>query len=416
VSPEEYAEYLRRQRRAPSAPPRIRKIVLENDSGLGEQVLTSRLGIEAGDVLDEQKFRKGLDDVYGLDDFQRVGFSVHDLRDGAGDLHVRAEAKDWGPSYLRFGLELESRFKGLSTYNLSGQLTMRELNALGAEWRNDLRIGTDDMVRSEFYQPLDVASSWFVAPRIEGHNGPIGSYQGDDLVSVQHVRYATLGLDFGRKVGVWGQLRVGLERTIGEIDVDLASVPLQSPDFDDAVAHAGLEVDTLDDARFPARGSLGKIEWRNGVSGLGADSDYQLVKLSALHAFSFGRTVLTPRLELESTLSGTVPVYSQPTLGGFFKLSGLARDQLRGAQVGFAALVARHRLSRDSLMLGLPLYVGASIETGNAWDRRSQFGHDLRAAGSAYVACDTPMGPCYLAFGLADGGDEALYFFLGPLF
>jgi NTE family protein len=34
-------------------------------------------------------------------------------------------------------------------------------------------------------------------------------------------------------------------------------------------------------------------------------------------------------------------------------------------------------------------------------------------SGAAYLAFDSPIGPMYLGYGLAKGGSQALYFFLG---
>jgi NTE family protein len=39
-----------------------------------------------------------------------------------------------------------------------------------------------------------------------------------------------------------------------------------------------------------------------------------------------------------------------------------------------------------------------------------------RMAGSAFLGIDTPLGPSYLAYGQAEGGNRTLYFFLGQLF
>ncbi len=47
--------------------------------------------------------------------------------------------------------------------------------------------------------------------------------------------------------------------------------------------------------------------------------------------------------------------------------------------------------------------------------QRSGF-DDLRYAGSAFLGVDTPLGPAYLGYGIAEGGNTAAYFFLGQRF
>ena len=40
----------------------------------------------------------------------------------------------------------------------------------------------------------------------------------------------------------------------------------------------------------------------------------------------------------------------------------------------------------------------------------------MKVAGSAFVGTDTPLGPIYLGYGAAEGGHDAIYFFIGQSF
>ena len=62
-------------------------------------------------------------------------------------------------------------------------------------------------------------------------------------------------------------------------------------------------------------------------------------------------------------------------------------------------------------------YLGGSIETGNVWTRDEDIDFSsLRLAGSVFIGYDSFFGPVYLAFGHADGGNNALYLYLGRTF
>ncbi len=70
-----------------------------------------------------------------------------------------------------------------------------------------------------------------------------------------------------------------------------------------------------------------------------------------------------------------------------------------------------HKLSKSHFISS---YVGASFEVGNVWNDSN----DIRlsntiTAGSLFVGADTPIGPIYLAIGLAEGGNKSLYLFIG---
>lgn len=413
----EYEAYLQRQRRRPAPPPRIRRLVIENESGLGRELIEARLGIALDQPLDLAALQVGIERLYGIDDLEKVSFLVVDRDGDLADLQVRVQEKSWGPSYLRLGLGLESDFDGDSTFNVSVQYNARVLDGLGSELRTRVQVGNQNLLESEYYRPLDVLGRWFVAPRIGGAALPGNLYQNGQKVAEIDMLYAALGLDVGLQLGAWGEMRVGLEGVVGELEPDLATVPLSRQDFDDALMRALLQVDTLDHPYLPLRGTLAAIEWRAGLTELGADQDYHRLGIRLAQAIPIGdRTALVPRVQVATALADTVPFYAEPTLGGFLKLSGYARDTFRDQHAGLLSLVLHHRMAGDHAPLSLPVYVGGSIEAGNAWSTRADFGGTYTIAGSAFLGLDTPLGPCFLAYGQAEGGVRSVYFFLGPWF
>ena len=115
-----------------------------------------------------------------------------------------------------------------------------------------------------------------------------------------------------------------------------------------------------------------------------------------------------------SPLGTDLPYYDGFSLGGFRKLSGYRPDELGGLYMAFAAVTYRREISRLPAVLGGGIYLGASLEAGNTWTRGADVSFSsLHPAGSLFVAADTPLGPLYLAAGLADGGHTALYLVLG---
>jgi NTE family protein len=89
--------------------------------------------------------------------------------------------------------------------------TMRWINNLGAEWKNQMQFGSHKILASEFYQPLEHSRTLFVAPRVIWDQQFIDLYQGDKIVAEYRVRKAVGGLDFGIQPWSYGELRLGLE-------------------------------------------------------------------------------------------------------------------------------------------------------------------------------------------------------------
>lgn len=104
--------------------------------------------------------------------------------------------------------------------------------------------------------------------------------------------------------------------------------------------------------------------------------------------------------------------------GGFLNLSGYQRDELSGRPTGVAQAVYFRQLRSNPLrgFLRATLYVGLSAELGGAWldfDDISLSNSIL--AGSLFAGMDTFIGTVYLAAGLAEGDNSALYLFVGRL-
>ena len=116
-------------------------------------------------------------------------------------------------------------------------------------------------------------------------------------------------------------------------------------------------------------------------------------------------------------ITGTrgIDVIEDFNLGGFLSLSGLRTNQLTGNYMAFGRMVGYHQIATLPV-IGRAVYVGASLEAGNTWRNSSAVSLiDMYTAGSVFVAADTWLGPFYVAYGLASGGQRSFYLYLGRL-
>jgi len=64
-----------------------------------------------------------------------------------------------------------------------------------------------------------------------------------------------------------------------------------------------------------------------------------------------------------------------------------------------------------------PVYLGASVEAGNTWQQRGDFGWGgARKDLSLFLGLDTPIGPLYLGSGYDQSGNNSFFMFLGRTF
>jgi NTE family protein len=384
-----------------------------HDGVLAPEALESTLSVAAGDPVDHHVLAHNADRLYGLQLYEKVSYRLVESEAGTG-VEYQARTKSWGPNLLKFGVSLEDDFDGSTAFNVSARMTRSGINRLGAEWRSDLRLGTDPLLSSEFYQPLSFDSRVFVVPHIQVQQTNLNAFGVDQPVARYRLTEGLVGVDMGRQLGREGELRFGVFRGLGDADVRIGAPEVPNFDFHSGGLFARLRFDTQDDPFFPTDGFLGDIKWTLSRPGLGADTKFDTVEGEIARTFSRGKNVYQVGLGYATTLKSDGVVQDYFTLGGFQRLSGLERGEISGPHAATAKLVYYRRIGETSGVLETPVYVGLSAEAGNVWQNRSDisFGSML-VGGSLFAGFDTLIGPVYLAAGFAEEGRSNFYLFFG---
>ena len=418
ISSEEYLAYRKRVERNRHDVPVIDGVVVENESKLSARVIEARLTEQVGKPLDLGQLESDISNIYGFDTFETVTYDVVDDT-GRNTLLVRATEKSWGPSYLRFGVNLEDDFSGNSNYNAAARLTRTEINLLGGEFRAELQIGETPRLFAELFQPLDYASRWFVNPQIEFARLGSGLFDNSGFQTAQiGSDAARLSLDGGRQFGNWGGFRVGVSHIHSDAELRIGMPGFEGGSAQTTSLTAGLEYDTIDRLAVPRSGTYFGIEWIGARESLGSDITADVASLSFLKPQTWGNNTLLHWWEFGSTTKDKTAGISPFSLGGLFSLSGYAPDELDGKHVGIGRMLFYHRLGDQALPLfDTPIYVGGSIEAGNVWQTMDEIAWDKTlVAGSVFIVFDSIVGPLYIAYGTAEGGRSSAYLFLGQTF
>jgi NTE family protein len=415
ISPQQYAEHRRRQMGAAAAAPKvIDEIRVEGLKRVNPKVIAENMETQTGKPLDVKVVDADMRRIYGRGDFEHVGYRLIE-EPGKRILVVDAVEKSWGPDYLRLGLGLSSESHGDSYFNVLASHRMTWINSLGAEWRNDVQVGQATRLASEFYQPLSVNRYLFVAPMVEYDQYRLKIFENGVPLATYNVRSTTLGLDLGSQITKYGELRVGL--MYGPRTFTLNSGPAYlAPTGDNAdigAVRARLRIDQLDSVKFPRSGYFATAVIIDSRTELGARDDYMRWEGNVASAVSFGDNTVQVALKGGGAVgSSKVPAYDQFSLGGFLQLSGYRTGQFYGESLTFGRLVYYRKLTKAVLTEGV--YAGASLEAGRVGGQLvpgSPTG--MLEAGSLFLAYDTPLGPVYLAYGIAQDGNRTFYFFLG---
>lgn len=413
LPPQQYAALRATQTAESKALGTVDEIRFEGLERTNPEVLRALVESKPGEPLSEAKIGSDLRRIYGRGDFESISYHL------SGDTAARAmviepREKSWGPDYLKFGLGLSSDFHGDNAFNALVQYRRTWLNRLGGEWLSEAQVGENTYLASEFYQPLDEAARWFVAPNVLIGQKTRGLFAGDDKVADYLVRAGRVGLDAGTVLGTWGQLRVGPMWSRVDAHVDTGSPVLPSVKENTAGFRALMFVDQTDHAWFPTRGYGATGSAYAATTSLGSALNYQRLEGAIRGALSWDTHTLNFAVSGGTDLGSDMPPYEAFTLGGPLRLSGYRINQFAGRKFAFARAMYYHRAVALPDILGSGVYVGGSLEAGRVTDRFDNVPSEGTLwSGSVFLGADTAAGPAYLGLGGGKAGHWALYLLLG---
>ncbi len=413
---QDYALWLdeRNNRRIP--PPHIVRVDVVEDKRFGADAIERDLEVKPGDDFSYETLDDDLIRLYGRADFSYIGYSVIQGDDGA-TIKIDADAKPWGPGYLKFGLGARSDFNSPTQADLAVSYRRTWVNKLGAEWRLDAQIGYNSFLSAEFLQPLQIRDGVFVAPNIDIRRTYIQFYDEDVRLGQARENTQRVGIDIGLTDNV-GELRIGPYAAMsqGEPEFGVLSGILPRED----ITVIGLSVtgiiDQLDHVSFPTKGWLAEFNVHNSDEGWGSDVDFTRGQVILRGAHSIGNSTIGARLEWGEDLDGKLPISELFELGGPGRLSGLLLDQLTGQSYNLGVLSFQHRYAALPPQLGRGLYIGLTAEAGRMDDPLMKDPNDWVTAGSIFWGADTVVGAVYLGYGYASLGQSTAYFMIGPEF
>lgn len=393
-------------------------VSVRQDSHLSSDAIRSRLRTEPTLPIDRELLHEDIGRIYGLGIFQTVSYRLQKDH-GLVGLVIEANEKDWGPNYVKFGFQLEDDFDGGNDYNLLAGFNRKPINALGGEVSGVVKAGGEPKLGAEYFQPFNSLAETYGLLLVDSGQNAVNIYEQNSKLARYRVREveagAFLGVQYSRSLDV----RLGLKRSYGSASLSRGDESFDSEvSFDGGAVALEVRYDTLDSRSFPKSGNRGSFTYERNTKLLGADDAFAKLEWDGISVTPLGVNRLAVSYRLASTVEGAAPVQSLSRLGGFQKLSGYSKNEFAGAHAGLLG-VALYRPVIENYFEQFqhPVYVGASIEAGNVWQRKSEIktGKLLYSA-SVFVGTQTPLGPLYLGFGQAEEGQSSMYFSLGHLF
>ena len=414
LSAEDYARWQAHRRQRSFQPTRLDFVRFEGSEITRPENRPDLLRSQPGEAFSVANAERDLTSLAASGDYLRTDYRLVRTPDGERGLVFDLQDKPWGPNYLQVGMDFSADNRGRSIFNLKLVHNRHWLDASGSEWRNFLRIGSSPAIRSEWYRPMNLrlpdGLEGFVAVqgRMERHKLDYHLVPEENPDATVNRRIFAAHLDLGLNWRELGEIRLGVLSEGWHDDPTLVSSRLESlrgarvlqtERWRERGLRLKLTFDQLDHAFFPMRGWRVEgqlVQGHRDSRDPGFQDGYiRRIDLQGQWARSWGVHTFSTlgRVNLSDGVSSLVP---RNGLGGFQQLSGYGPFQVSGQQVALARIGYQVRLMPSPLTSGT--FLGFSLETGRAWDRRDAFASGVNRRGaSLYIGADTAIGPVYAA-------------------
>ncbi len=164
VSETEWDQYLaaRKARQRTTPVPEFVQVV-----GTGPELADSiqkRLSANVGKPVDTAELDAQMMRLQGQGRFANVGYWMVE-KEGNQGLQIQTEQKPYAPPIMRPSILIDGSNYNNVLFSIGARFTFLDFGSYRSELRNDVIIGTQYLVDTEYYHPFTPTSNWFVAPR-----------------------------------------------------------------------------------------------------------------------------------------------------------------------------------------------------------------------------------------------------------
>jgi NTE family protein len=368
--------------------------------------------VRSGDVVDTEQISEQAQRMSALQDLDSVGYRLDGDRQ-APILTWLPREKSWGPNYLAFDIGAYTSRDGDLAFNLYGRHTRTWMNSLGAEWRNELQVGTETLLATSLFQPLDARHRFFVEPRVLYSRSIEDLFVAEERVARYTFEDAAALFDVGVNFGRYAQARLGYAYDERKVSVDIGSQLLPAGRSVDAGLAVSADFDNRDTAFNPTRGFALALEYMRSDDGLGADRNWDRAEIGIGMAVPLRNDVLWVTLAGGSDLGSDLPPDRTFALGGPASFPGLELGELRVDGYWTAGTSYLWKVKDVLPIRNLALYAGVQLVGGVISDRIDDGADGDIYGGSVFLTGRTMVGPLTVGIGTTSSDSWSLWLSVG---
>ena len=413
----------RRTRELPESAPVPEFLAVDGKNQDARQTIEEKLGDKyTNQPLTPQKqdeIAKDLSTLTGTGRFDALDYDIID-RDGKTGLLIRtttAGERPSKPTRLEIGFDVNSVESDNINFVFNARLTFFDIGRYGSEWRNDVKLGSNTLLASEYYRPL-ARTRFFIAPRISYERRRINLFEGGTRVAEYVGANIQAGVDVGFAPNSRNEFRAGYTIGYESASRRIGDPLLANVEGGFNAASLRWNYDGLDKSQVPTRGLYSRnslTHYFDSADAIGSFSQAETrsniffpvsrVNKRAI-GFAFGGGGLT--------FGGEAPLIRQFTLGGPFRLGAYGYEEFRSSNYIQGGAGFLYNPEIFPTFLGGKAYVGAWYEGGSAFERIQKANYRQSLSGGAIL--ETPLGPVFLGGSMNENGRGRFYFSFGKNF
>jgi NTE family protein len=370
-----------------------------------------------GKPVEPKEIDQDMTTIVGMGRFSTSTYSMTE-KNGEQGLQVQPEQKSYAPPIVRPLIVIDGSEYNNVLFSIGARITFFDVGSYRSELRNDIILGSQYQLASEYYHPLTTTSNWFVAPRMEGNSQQLNVYSSNNLLASYRLRQALGGVDAGYEFGRTGEFRLGYEGGYERVSPVIGNVPaLPTTSGTTGDVKIQFQLNTLDDPVIP-RSGVNLLMYTKGYNANpAAPGAFPLSEIQVEDFFRLNR----PSSVYVAVGGGSsygyktgVPAFS---LGGSRQLVAWGENELLTNQYFLGQLGYIRELA------ALPPFLGSSVNFLGVWEIGKTY--KLSVAPSppnlpmdvaAGLLVNTIFGPILVAGTVGDYGHARFYFQVGKVF
>jgi NTE family protein len=417
VSEAEWEEYLtiRNSRRKTSPIPKF--VQVKGAHPEMAEAMEKQMSSLVGEPVDTKEISQDMMTIVGMGRFSTSTYSMAE-KNGEQGLHVEVEQKSYAPPIVRPLILIDGSEYNNVLFSIGARITFMDVGSYRSELRNDVVVGSQYELASEYYHPFTTTSNWFIAPRLGLNSQQLNLYSGNTLQASYRLRQALGGLDTGYEFGRIAEFRLGYEGGYEKVSPEVGNVPtLPTTSGTTGDTRIQFQLNTLDDPVIPRSGASLLMYTKGYNVNPAAPSAFPVSEIQAQDFFRLN----APTSVFVSASGGSsygyktgVPEFS---LGGSQRLVAWNTNELLTNQYFLGQLGYIRELVKLPPFLGSSVNLVGLLEVGKTY--RLPLGPKppnlpIDFAGGLIV--NTIFGPVEVAGAVGDYGHARFFFRIGRIF